>query len=420
MRKALKKVLGEEKYDFFFDKFLEYFFTKEDAKFFASLGFNCIRIPVNYRHLEDDMDPGVYLERGFQWIDRIVNICAAESVYTIIDLHTAPGGQNPDWHCDSGLHKAMFWEHIEFQDRTIGIWKAIAQRYKSNAWVAGYNPLNEPALEEVGLLLKFYERAETAIREVDPDHIIYWDGNTFAADFSKFENPLPNSVYACHDYSTFGFPNFPIYTGSLEQKESLVKTFERKTSFQEKIQGPIWNGEWGPVYASPDDGPDWKAVNEVRYRVLKDQLAIYEERKVSWSIWLYKDIGFQGMVYASPDTPYIKRLKPFLQKKKRLAADSWGADLSTVAHITKPIENWLTQEVPGILHRYPPTWKPNKHVGRLIRNILLSEELYPEYAAYFEGLSFEELDQMAASFKFENCIQRQGLNDAIKPKPSME
>jgi len=49
--------------------------------------------------------------------------------------------------------------------------------------------------------------------------------------------------------------------------------------------------------------------------VLKDQLEIYKERKISWSIWLYKDIGFQGMVYVSPDTPYIKRLKPFLQKK---------------------------------------------------------------------------------------------------------
>lgn len=43
MRKAVKKVLGQEKYDFFFDKFLEYFFTEKDAEFFASLGLNCIR-----------------------------------------------------------------------------------------------------------------------------------------------------------------------------------------------------------------------------------------------------------------------------------------------------------------------------------------------------------------------------------------
>ena len=31
---------------------LEYFFQDEDAKFFKSLGLNCIRIPFNYRHFE--------------------------------------------------------------------------------------------------------------------------------------------------------------------------------------------------------------------------------------------------------------------------------------------------------------------------------------------------------------------------------
>jgi hypothetical protein len=53
-------------------------------------------------------------------------------------------------------------------------------------------------------------------------------------------------------------------------------------------------------------------------------------------------------------------------------------------------------------------------VGRLLRNILLSEELTPEYASYFQGLSLEELDELAASFKFENCVQREGLNKVLR------
>ncbi|KAG8876765.1 hypothetical protein FRB97_003946 [Tulasnella sp. 331] len=387
MRKALKNVLGGEKYDFFFDKFLEYFFAEEDAKFFGSLGFNCIRLAVNYRHLEDDMNPGVYLERGFLWIDRIINLCAAEGIYTIIDLHAAPGGQNQGWHSNSGIHKAMFWEHIEFQDRAVGIWRAIAERYKGNTWVAGYNPLNEPAVEDHRQLLALYDRLEKAIREIDPHHILYWTG-------------------------TRGF--LPVHEGFMIVK---ARGTDDHCEIIFQIRGPFTElGEWGPVYAGPDDDPNWESINKVRYHVLKDQLTIYEERKISWSIWLYKDIGFQGMVYTAPDTTYMKRLKPFLQKKKRIAADAWGVDLSTVGHITKPIEDWLVQEVPSILHKYPPTWKPSRHVGRLIRNILMSEELYPEYAAYFEGLSFDELDELAASFKFGNCLQRKGLNDAIKPK----
>lgn len=38
----------------------------------------------------------------------------------------------------------------------------------------------------------------------------------------------------------------------------------------------VWNGEWGPVYAREQyDGPETDAINEQRYRVLHDQLAIY-------------------------------------------------------------------------------------------------------------------------------------------------
>lgn len=86
-------------------------------------------------------------------------------------------------------------------------------------------------------------------------------------------------------------------------------------------QMPIWNGEWGPVYQSASDGlPDWEKINDTRYAVLKTQLDIYHEANASWSIWLYKDIGFQGMIYVSEDTPYMKKLKPFLEKKKVRAA----------------------------------------------------------------------------------------------------
>jgi len=74
MRKSLKGVGGKEKYDRFFNGFLENFFTEKDAKFFASvrlffftsveleltfsfcsqLGLNCIRVPFNYRHFESE------------------------------------------------------------------------------------------------------------------------------------------------------------------------------------------------------------------------------------------------------------------------------------------------------------------------------------------------------------------------------
>lgn len=70
----MEEVLGKEKADFFFDKFLEYFFTEDDAKFYAKSGLNCIRLPFNYRHFEDDMNPRVLKESGFKHLDRVIDL----------------------------------------------------------------------------------------------------------------------------------------------------------------------------------------------------------------------------------------------------------------------------------------------------------------------------------------------------------
>ena len=56
----------------------------------------------------------------------------------------------------------------------------------------------------------------------------------------------------------------------------------------------------------------------------------------------------------------------------------------------------------------------NMHVFRGIRGITLAEYLIPEWAEYFRGKSFEELDELAASWKFENCVGRERLNDTLK------
>ncbi|KDR66221.1 hypothetical protein GALMADRAFT_259730 [Galerina marginata CBS 339.88] len=133
IREALTEAIGQEKSDFFFDKvppsfsrthpsltispqFLEYSFQDEDAACFKSLGLNCIHLPFNYRHFEDDMNPRVLEESGFKRLDRVI---AKHGIHIILYLHTAPGGQNTDWHSDHGGHIANSWNHKDFQDRVL-------------------------------------------------------------------------------------------------------------------------------------------------------------------------------------------------------------------------------------------------------------------------------------------------------------
>lgn len=420
IRAALAEVVGPIKSEFFFDKFLEYFFQEEDAKFFKSLGLNCIRLPFNYRHFEDDMNPRVLKEEGFKHLDRVIDLCAQQGIYTILDLHAAAGGQNTDWHCDAGTHIANFWLHKDFQDRTIWLWKELAKHYANNKWIAGYNPLNEPTDPTHTAVIKFYDQVHDAIHSVDTEHIIFFDGNTFASDFSHFGDMYKkwqNTAYSIHDYSGYGFPASPEdYVSSDEQRRRMKKTYERKREWMDQHGLCVWNGEWGPVYARRQyDGLATDAINERRYKVLKDQLAIYNQDRLSWSIWLYKDIGFQGMVYVSQETSYTTLLKDFLAKKHRLAVDAWGADTAQVQHIYQPLINHITEEIPQENQNlYPfPVWKLSDRVGRLSRSLLVTEYLVKEWAEHFRGKSEAELDEIAKSFKFENCLRRDGLNKIL-------
>jgi hypothetical protein len=99
------------------------------------------------------------------------------------------------------------------------------------------------------------------------------------------------------------------------------------------------DGEFGPVYADKTDGPDFEKINEVRFKVLEDQLQLYDETASSWSIWLWKDIGFQGMIYVDENTPYMKLMKPFLEKKKVGGTVTASRLKSWLTHSTRTASN---------------------------------------------------------------------------------
>ncbi|KAH7140066.1 glycoside hydrolase superfamily [Dactylonectria estremocensis] len=416
IRGALLKVLGKEKCEFFFDKFLEYFFTDKDAEFLASIGFNCLRLSLNYHHFEDDMNPFVIKEEGFKHVDRVIDICARHNIYTIIDMHALPGGQNQDWHSDNPTGYAAFWDHKHFQDRAVNLWEHIAKRYKGNPWIAGYNPMNEPADSEWTRLLAFYDRIVPAIRNIDPDHILFLEGNTFSMDFTGFDKVFSNSVYAIHDYCGFGFPNrIGRYQGLQEQDAYIRRMYDRKVAFMKEHNVPIWNGEFGPIYEREEYNQDWEVHNNERYDMLDRQLSIYTSESIAWSIWAYKDINVMGMTYVSPDSAWLKLLGPMINKKRELAVDSWAYDDAHLQDgLFSPLHQWFENNIPAKhSKKYPWQWRMHMHVFRGIRGITMAEYLIPEWAEYFRGKSFEELDELAASWKYENCVQRERLNQVL-------
>ncbi len=157
----------------------ENFITVSDIKKLASMGANCVRIPLRFRYLftKDNCKGDI----DFDYLDRIVKNCRKEGIYVIFELHSAPGFQNTDSACSSNEKSVLFssgTDGFEARNATIRIWAQVAAHYKDESAVAAYDLLNRPLNrmtdweKNLDTLHKFYKRLCKAIRTVDEKHVI--------------------------------------------------------------------------------------------------------------------------------------------------------------------------------------------------------------------------------------------------------
>lgn len=404
-RQAVRQVLGAELADLFFERFLDQFFTDEDAAAIAQCGFNVVRLPVHYRHLEDDGRPFELKQSGLRRLDRAVEACARHGVYVIIDLHVLPGSQNNEWHCDNPTHHAGFWGHRHFEERVLHLWRELATRYRDHPWVAGYEPINEPGDPGCEHVARFFPELLGAIREVDPDHILFLKGNAFGPEFAFYTTPLPNTVFIAFDYAVAGAAGAVSYPGETSgvhyDKEALEQRFLELTRPARDTGTPIWVGEFGPVYTGDAE------IDESRYQVLADQLEIYGRHDANWSLWTWKDVNVQGVTYLDPDSPFMILTEPVMAKKARLATDAWGHVDDGVREVLRPLRERFAAEFP----EHPDAdWL----VNRLVRHILFAEPLVTEWAECFRGLTRADIERVMRSFALSNCVTRDRLVAAVR------
>ena len=98
LRTAILNYAGEKKEEVFWTGLLDKWFTEKDVAFLAEIGSNSVRLPFNYRHLEDDMDPFKYKEDGFDRLKQAVDWCEKYGIRPVLDLNASQGYQSCDWH----------------------------------------------------------------------------------------------------------------------------------------------------------------------------------------------------------------------------------------------------------------------------------------------------------------------------------
>ena len=395
MRREVRKVIGDDRAERFFDRLLTQFFDEPDAAFLEQSGLNLARIAVGYKHLEDDARPFEIKGDGFRHLDRAIETLGRHGVYSIVDLHALPGSQNQHWHSDNPTHIAAFWEHRHFQDRVVHLWEAIADHYRGNPWVAGYNLLNEPADESRSVVGPFYRRLVTAIRAVDPDHAVFLDGNTYATEFDVFAEPFDNAVYTLHDYVPAGLGRSPHYS-----REEAEQKFLQRSAYARSTGTPILVGEFGPIYTG-DEAKDARAPGHPRRpaRPLPAAFGQLGAVDVQGHRPPGPGLGAAGHALSAP----VRRLRGQEEPARRRPV---GQRRDRAAEVTQPVQDLIAREFPDF-DPYP--WGRFDWVRTLLLNITFSQPLAHDYASRFAGLDDSELDALADSFAFASCAVREPL-----------
>jgi endoglucanase len=424
-RDLMEQVNGSEKAEFFFDRMLDYFFAEDDVSYLKSLGATVVRLPLNYRHFEADAEPFNYLEKGFSRLNQALDWCEKHGIYVILDMHSVQGWQNTDWHCDNSTRHTLFWKHPHFQERFIALWREFARRYRGRAVIAGYNVMNEPVTNAPygrfgsgykpnwSIINCVYRRAVTEIRKIDPDHIIFLEGDYFSSQFDGLEAPFAaNLVYSSHNYNAGGFGPGP-YPGVINgvywdrgQQEKVFLTHSG-TRFAMKYNVPLWVGEFGAAYNGP--------ANEIadRLRSLDDQLSVYNEHGIHWTLWTYKDIDVMGWVQPNSSSEYVRTIRSVLDAKKALATDFWMGWVAPTPAMQKVYElaNWIETVIEddaidsGANRRYLAQAALSGYTAGLLQGV---------YAQVFKPMTRDDLDRALKSFALKECVPHQALISVIQ------
>ncbi len=425
VRTVMARKFGAETAQFFFDRMLDYFFSEDDVVYLRSLGTTAVRLPLNYRHFESDRRPFEYLGAGFARLDRALGWCEKHGLYVILDMHAVPGWQNPDWHCDNSTRHTLFWQQVHFQDRFVALWEEFARRYQGRAVIAGYNVMNEPVSNapfgrfsnryesDWAALNRLYRRVTTAIRAIDPNHIIFLEGDLFSREFDGFEPPFaPNLVYSSHNYTDGGFGPGP-YPGLINgerwdcQKQTQFFLTCSGVRFTRKHNVPLWVGEFGAAYNGlAQEIPD-------RLRALDDQLSIFNQHGVHWTMWTYKDIHVMGWVQLVPDAPYVQTIRRVLDAKRDLSTDFWMGWIPATPAKAKVFE--LADAIERVLGDATIESDANRiFLSQAALSGYAAGLMQPFYARCFEGCSRAQLDQVLQSFAFKQCRPHAALIEVIR------
>jgi hypothetical protein len=178
-------------------------FEEKDFEWIAELGFNFVRLPLDYRIWTETDNPYRLKEAELREIDRAVQFGEKYGIHVMLNFHRAPG-----YTVASPPEPLNLWKDEEAQRLCIHHWTQFAKRYKGKPnRQLSFNLFNEPANVDAESHRKVVERVVEAIRKEDADRLIVCDGRDWG--MTPNEDLIPLQVaQATRGYQPFRLTHY--------------------------------------------------------------------------------------------------------------------------------------------------------------------------------------------------------------------
>lgn len=179
---------GMDSYQKWRAAYLTAYTTRKDILRLKGLGFNTVRVPLDWRDFVDAnggrVPTGQYgtalpphAPLGLAVMDRLLTWCAGAGVYVLPDMHVTPGTAGGD---SSSIYVASDTETNTGLEQVKAAWATFAHRYRDVPALLGYDLLNEPPGSLNSRYRPTYQQIARAIRQQDTNHLLVLESNVYA------------------------------------------------------------------------------------------------------------------------------------------------------------------------------------------------------------------------------------------------